>query len=387
MSESVNVQMKKDPTAVVHWNEYEALRDHLTRQIDVVVTNIHENVRVIDLELKEAKETAATTQYTMTAIHRSITDLTRVVTTLQATVDLQNNQQQNAEEEEGDASIHGDNHGHFDDDAAAPAAHPASRGNGVRGNGDRGNGGRGAAIPHGRGFAAFGARPNFANPEVQQEDGLGKPKFSLPKFEGSNDVEEYLIWEMKIEKLWRLHEYTEDRKIKLASSEFDGYALRWWDNLVRTRQEEGDPPIITWRTMKQLMRDRFIPRNYIRSLYDKLQNLKQGTKSVDDYYQEMELIMQRARVREESEQTLQRFLSGLTYNIKRIVRHHQYHDMNDLLHHAREAEAQLAEEAKYKARSSPASGRFTPRPAGSVPPQSTNSGFRASSSNRSDTVV
>src|SRR4051812_19081966 len=345
MSESVNVQMKKDPAAVVHWNEYEALRDHLTCQIDVAVTNIHEDVRVIDLELKEAKETAATTQDTMTAIQRSITKLTRAVTTLQATVDLQHNQQQTAEEEEGDASIHGDNHGNFDDDAAAPAAHPAGRGNG-----GRGTRGRGADIPHGRGFAPFGARPHVANPEVQQEDGLGKPKFSLPKFEGSNDVEEYLIWELKIEKLWRLHEYTEDRKIKLASSEFDGYALRWWDNLVRTRQEEGDPPIITWRTMKQVMRDRFIPRNYIRSLYDKLQNLKQGTKSVDDYYQEMELIMQRARVREESEQTLQRFLSGLTYNIKRIVRHHQYHDMNDLLHHAREAEAQLAEEAKYKAR-------------------------------------
>jgi hypothetical protein len=39
--------------------------------------------------------------------------------------------------------------------------------------------------------------------------------------------------------------------------------------------------------MKEVMRDRFIPRNYIRSLYDKQQNLKQGTKTVD-YYQEME---------------------------------------------------------------------------------------------------
>src|SRR4051812_29449007 len=98
--------------------------------------------------------------------------------------------------------------------------------------------------------------------------------------------------------------------------------------------------------MKQVMHDRFIPCNYIRSLYDKLQNLKQGTKSVDDYYQEMELIMQRARVREHPEQTLQRFLSGLTYNIKRTVRHHQYHHTNDLLHHAHEAKAQLAKEAK-----------------------------------------
>jgi hypothetical protein len=33
-------------------------------------------------------------------------------------------------------------------------------------------------------------------------------------------------------------------------------------------------------------------------------NLKQGLKSVDDYHQEMELIMQHARVREPEEQTI-----------------------------------------------------------------------------------
>jgi hypothetical protein len=113
----------------------------------------------------------------------------------------------------------------------------------------------------------------------------------VPKFVGSTDVEEYLNWELKVEKLWRMHEYTEDRKIKLASSKFDGYALLWWDNIVQSRLEARDPPIITWRGMKEAMRAYFIPRNYIRSLYDRLMNLKQGLKSVDDYHQEMELIM------------------------------------------------------------------------------------------------
>jgi hypothetical protein len=112
-----------------------------------------------------------------------------------------------------------------------------------------------------------------------------------------------------------MHEYTEDRKIKLASLEFDGYALLWWDNIVQSRIEARDPPISTWRGMQEAMRARFIPRNYIRSLYDRLTNLKQGLKSVDDYHQEMELIMKRARVRELAEQTIQRFLAGLTYNI------------------------------------------------------------------------
>jgi hypothetical protein len=52
----------------------------------------------------------------------------------------------------------------------------------------------------------------------------------------------------------------------------------------------------------------------------------------------MELILQRARVREQPEQTMQCFHAGLNYSINRIVRHHQYFDMIDLLHQAREAE-------------------------------------------------
>jgi hypothetical protein len=49
----------------------------------------------------------------------------------------------------------------------------------------------------------------------------------------------YYLGDMRVA---TLHDYIEDRKIKLASSKFDGYALRWWYNLVCTRQEEGDPP-------------------------------------------------------------------------------------------------------------------------------------------------
>jgi hypothetical protein len=90
--------------------------------------------------------------------------------------------------------------------------------------------------------------------------------------------------------------------------------------------------------------------------------------SVDDYFQEMELILQRARVRLQPEQTMNRFLAGLNYNIKRIVRHHQYFDMTYLLHQAREAELQLADDAKFAPRSSTNRGRFTPRTSPNVEP-------------------
>src|SRR4051812_44406846 len=112
--------------------------------------------------------------------------------------------------------------------------------------------------------------------------------------------------------------------------------------------------------MKETMKAHFVPTNYLRTFFDKIQQLRQGSMTVDAYYMEMEMLLQRARVREPVEMTMQRFLHGLKFTIKRIVRHHQYYTMNDLLHLAREAKSQLAEEAQMKAKYT-SSSRFSPR--------------------------
>jgi hypothetical protein len=91
--------------------------------------------------------------------------------------------------------------------------------------------------------------------------------------------------------------------------------------------------------MEEVIRARFVPHNYLRSVFDKLQQLKEGLMSVNEYYMEMEMLLQRAIVREPHEQTLQRFHHGLKHDINSIVLHHWYRDMNDLLHHAHEDEA------------------------------------------------
>ena len=71
--------------------------------------------------------------------------------------------------------------------------------------------------------------------------------------------------------------------------------------------------------MKDLMQSRFVPTHYNRDLFKKLQQLKQGTKSVEEYYQEMQIAMIRANVKEDDEQTMARFLNGLNYQVKKIA--------------------------------------------------------------------
>ncbi|KAK1601586.1 hypothetical protein QYE76_017259 [Lolium multiflorum] len=245
-------QENKNSADIITWREYEALRNEMRREF-----------RTKDDELKgivdEIKQMLDATNVTVTGLADQMTDIQRNIADMRLAIENLTAQQQQQDDD--------DDHELADD---AHNARGAPRGHRPRGWVPLGRNGRGQ----------------------DEEDGLGKPKFSIPKFEGGADVEEYLTWELKIEKLWSLHpNYSEDKKIKLASSEFDGYALRWWDSLVRNRDEDGAQPIRTWRAMKEVMTSRFVPTNYMRNIFDKLTLLRQGVKTVDEYYMEMEMLM------------------------------------------------------------------------------------------------
>ena len=47
----------------------------------------------------------------------------------------------------------------------------------------------------------------------------------MPKFEGESDPETYLTWELNVDKIFRVHNYSERKKVAMASLEFDGFAL------------------------------------------------------------------------------------------------------------------------------------------------------------------
>ena len=87
------------------------------------------------------------------------------------------------------------------------------------------------------------------------------------------------------------------------------------DQLILNRRQNRKRPIETWEEMKAIMRRRFIPSHYYRDLFQKLQRLTQGSKSVEDYHKEMEIAMIRANVEEDRETTIARFLVGLNRDI------------------------------------------------------------------------
>ena len=127
-----------------------------------------------------------------------------------------------------------------------------------------------------------------------------------------------------MELIFDCHNYSDMKKVKLAVIEFTDYAIVWWDQLCINRRRNGDRAIDTWEAMKRVMRRRFVLSHYYRDLDLKLQGLRQGSKSVDEYYKEMEMAMIRANVEEDREATMARFLNGLNREIANPIERHHY---------------------------------------------------------------
>ncbi|XP_070047293.1 uncharacterized protein [Nicotiana tomentosiformis] len=132
-----------------------------------------------------------------------------------------------------------------------------------------------------------------------EDDNISTIKMKIPSFKGTTDPDLYLDWERKVEAIFDCHNYSEGKKVKLAIVEFSNYAAIWWKKLIRDRLQEGQAPIATWTEMKRVMRKRFIPSHFQREIQQRLQTLKQGSMSVDEYFKAMDMAMIQANCMEE----------------------------------------------------------------------------------------
>ncbi|KAH0761032.1 hypothetical protein KY290_017105 [Solanum tuberosum] len=140
---------------------------------------------------------------------------------------------------------------------------------------------------------------------IRRENNVVPPNNVRPQKEEIGGDKE----ERRVEAIFDCHNYSEGKKVKLAVVEFSDYAASWWKKLARDRLQEELPPIATWAEMKRVMRKRFIPSYFQRDLQSRLQHLKQGSMSVDEYFKSMDMAMIQANCMEEEEATIARFLN------------------------------------------------------------------------------
>ncbi|XP_073121655.1 uncharacterized protein [Henckelia pumila] len=89
------------------------------------------------------------------------------------------------------------------------------------------------------------------------------------------------------------------------------------------------------------MKKRFVPNQYYRDMFRRLQTLKQGSRSVKDYNKDLETTMIWTNVEEDNEATMTRFLCGLNREIQdQVVLRHCF-DLDEMVQMAMKVEQQL----------------------------------------------
>jgi hypothetical protein len=112
----------------------------------------------------------------------------------------------------------------------------------------------------------------------------------------------------------------------------------WW---VEYGKKHPDDIPQTWVALKWVMRARFVPSYYACDLINKLQQLKQGAKSVEEYYQELQIGMLRCNLEEREDAAMARFVAGLNSEIQDILEYKDYANITHLFHFACKAEREV----------------------------------------------
>ena len=86
-----------------------------------------------------------------------------------------------------------------------------------------------------------------------------------------------------------------------------------------TQSRLGKEKISSCEKMKKHMRVTFLLYNYQRLMYQRLQNLKQGFRTVDDYTTDFYQLIARNEIQEMEDQLVSRYIRGLKLQIQDTV--------------------------------------------------------------------
>ncbi|KAH0705915.1 hypothetical protein KY285_012228 [Solanum tuberosum] len=141
-------------------------------------------------------------------------------------------------------------------------------------------------------------------------------------------------------------------KAKYALTQFEGYASTWWESKRRERESHHNYELPTWQELIALMELRYLTPNYYNEVLKKVYMLRQGTKSVKEYYDEFENLRMKSKIEENMECMVIRFVENLRYNILKPLKLKHYETLEAAFHDASKVEENLKEEKSYKAKSS-----------------------------------
>ncbi|XP_022899369.1 uncharacterized protein LOC111412675 [Olea europaea var. sylvestris] len=114
-----------------------------------------------------------------------------------------------------------------------------------------------------------------------------------------------------VEEVLEFKEVPADKCVPLVATRLRGRAAAWWQQTKVTRSRLGKPKLASWDKLKKYMKKQLLPYNYVRTIYQQLQNLRQGGKTVSDYTTDFYMFFTRNEMMETGEQLVSWYMGGL----------------------------------------------------------------------------
>ncbi|WOH04343.1 hypothetical protein DCAR_0623752 [Daucus carota subsp. sativus] len=144
-------------------------------------------------------------------------------------------------------------------------------------------------------------------------------KVEIPTFDGSLKPEEFVDWLSQVDEILDFKNVPDDRCVSLVAIRLRGRAQAWWQQLKQTRTRSGKAKISNWEKFKKHARSAFLPYNFERELYQRFQNLRQGTRTVDDYSASFYELLARTDLNETPVQLVSRYIGGLRLPLQEVL--------------------------------------------------------------------
>jgi hypothetical protein len=90
----------------------------------------------------------------------------------------------------------------------------------------------------------------------------------------------------------------------------------WWDELQADRRCKGKHKIKSWDRMIAKMKEKFIPKDYQITLFQRMQNLRYKMMSMKEYNEEFYRLNIRAGHWERDDEKVSKYMNGLQYDIQ-----------------------------------------------------------------------
>jgi len=87
--------------------------------------------------------------------------------------------------------------------------------------------------------------------------------------------------------------------------------MQWWHQTVMDIGVNKRHVVVSWSDLKLCMHAQFVPPHYRKELLLKLQQLDQGSRSVKEYFKDLEVTLTKINMHESEESNIARFVNGL----------------------------------------------------------------------------